>query len=363
MQAFLTRGIIGMLRENNTPFAAIGFEQWHRDGATMAVIAVRAEYIFGDDGNINLAETQDIILADEFEGDPQKTPLIKPNDLVPFKPKTDVTFLGSVYSDDHSKQQALNGSIKIGEFSTSISACGEREWVADDKSWVLSDPDPISELLLCYTKSSGGRLIGDPEGTVDPRNPIGANLIDPKFTPNGQNYPAAQIDTTEHPIHDDFSHPPLPQGFGPIAPWWQSRQRYAGTYDEDWQENIHPRLPKDFNYRFYNCAHPGLIMDGFLKGGDLVELANLSQNNNMVFRLPDVTPYAKFGFSDGREVFAALNLDGVHIDFRETPYRYSLTWRAWLDICPSFYRIDLECGSLKEVAAMGSPIVCEAGLR
>jgi len=29
-----------MISTNNTPFAAIGFEQWHRDSGTMACVAV-----------------------------------------------------------------------------------------------------------------------------------------------------------------------------------------------------------------------------------------------------------------------------------------------------------------------------------
>jgi len=205
-------------------------------------------------------------------------------------------------------------------------------------------------------------LIGDPDGAVDPRNPIGCNLIEPTFTPKGRSYPAAQIDSDAHAIHSDFQHPPLPQGFGPMAPWWQARQQYAGTYDKDWEDTVHPRLPKDFDYGFYNCAHPSLQLDGFIQGGELIELTNLTPSGKMAFRLPDSAPFAKFSFTDGREVLAKLNLDGVHIDFRNTPYRYTLTWRAWIETCPAFYRMDLDAGTLDEVRQMGLPIVCESGL-
>jgi hypothetical protein len=250
-----------MRTSNSTLYAAIGFEQWHRDGTTMACVAARAEMIFGEDGKIRLADKKEIILADEFAGDPQKTPLIRPSDLTPFKPNTDITFLGSVFSPDGEASPSLTGSIKVGTVFADIRACGPREWIADGDNWVLSDPEPIKELPLCYTKASGGRMIGEPDGTVDPRNPIGCNLIDPEFTPKGRNYAAAQIDTDAHPIHSDFTRPPLPQGFGPIAPWWRSRERFTGTYDDKWKENTHPRLPADFDYRFYNVAHPDLQAD------------------------------------------------------------------------------------------------------
>ena len=74
-----------MLHTNNTPYAVIGFEQWHRDGATMACVAARAEMVFGGDGTIRLADTREIVLADEFEGDPQKTPLINRGSLCPWR--------------------------------------------------------------------------------------------------------------------------------------------------------------------------------------------------------------------------------------------------------------------------------------
>ncbi len=354
-----------MLHDNNTPYAAIGFEQWHRDGQTMACIAVRAEMVFGDEGKVRLAEKQDIVLMDEFDGDPQKTPLIRPNDLVPFKPGTDITFLGSLHSPDKSPKPYLTGSIAIAGYKKSIRGYGPREWIKKGKTWILSDPESISELPLCYTKASGGRFIGDPDGTIDPRNPIGANLIDTEFTPKSRTYAAAQIDNEDHPIHDNFQRPPLPQGFGPMSPWWKARQQYVGTYSEDWDwdSDAVPSLPKDFNYRFYNCAHPDLVFRGFWSGGNRIELTNLSPTGNIIFHLPKHQPFARFSFTDGREVTAALNLDGIHIDFRTQPHRYALTWRGWIDICPAFYRIDLEYDTLEKISDMALPVVCEEGLR
>ena len=36
----------------------------------------------------------------------------------------------------------------------------------------------------------------------------------------------------------------VPQGFGFIAPHWEPRVGFAGTYDEAWQKNRAPHLPK-----------------------------------------------------------------------------------------------------------------------
>lgn len=352
-----------MLTDNNTPFAAIGFEQWHRDGATMAVCSVRGTYEVSPAGGMRLADKQDLVLADEFDGDPQKAPLVKPNDLVPYKPGTDVTFLGSGFAPHGQPAPMFNAAIQIMDFWKTVRLAGPRDWVAhEDAGWVLSYPEAVASLPICYTLASGGRMIGDPDGTVDPRNPIGRNLIHGEFTPTGRDYPAAQIDSEEHPIRDWHSKPPLPQGFGPMSPWWQARQRFTGTYDDHWKEHVHPRLPKDFDYRFYNCAHPDLAFSGYLVAGDQIELINLSPNGRMALRLPDLTPFARFSFTDGREVTAVLNLDGVHIDFRAKPLTMSITWRAWIEICPAFYRIDLECVPETKLKDLSLPVAGEHGL-
>ena len=69
-----------MLTSNNTPFAGIGFEQWHRDGGTMACVAVRGSFCFDTTDNlIKPVEKQEIALADEFDGDPHKGALLKSN--------------------------------------------------------------------------------------------------------------------------------------------------------------------------------------------------------------------------------------------------------------------------------------------
>lgn len=353
-----------MLTDNNTPFAAIGFEQWHRDGGTMAVCSVRGTYEVSPSGALRLASAQDLVLADEFDGDPQKGPLVKPNDLVPYKPGTDVTFLGSAFAPHGQAAPLFNASIQIMDHWKTVRLSGPREWVAEETDgWRLSRPEPVKAAPICYTKASGGRMIGDPDGTVDPRNPIGCNLIHSDFTPTGRNYPAAQIDSEDHPIGDWHDKPPLPQGFGPMSPWWQARQRFAGTYDDDWKEHVHPRLPADFDYQFYNCAHPDLAFTGFLKGGDRIELINLSPNGRMAVGLPEMTPFARFSFTDGREVTAALNLDGAHFDFRKSPLTLCVTWRTWIEICPAFFRIDLEYAPSNDVSDMDLPYAGEHGLQ
>ncbi len=142
--------------------------------------------------------------------------------------------------------------------------------------------------------------------------------------------------------YDDPFATHAPAGFGPIPPFWRLRQHYAGTYDEAWQAERHPRLPEDFDYRFYQCAHPDLVLPGYLAGDEAVQFARLTPGGaKRHFFLPRVQPVARYVWSDERQVTQRLNLDGLHLDLRAEPLSVSLTWRGWLPICPSFLRIDV----------------------
>lgn len=75
-----------MLIRNDTPFAAQGFGDLHRDGMRMAVICARGTYQFAVDGMLRLANRQEIALADVYEGDPLRTPLVRWAILSPTSP-------------------------------------------------------------------------------------------------------------------------------------------------------------------------------------------------------------------------------------------------------------------------------------
>ncbi|WP_142085549.1 hypothetical protein [Roseinatronobacter monicus] len=56
-------------------------------------------------------------------------------------------------------------------------------------------------------------------------------------------------------------------------------------------------------------------------------------------------------------------MDGVHLDFRDETRRMDLTWRGWIDTCPSFYRADLKLMTRAEIEEAKLPQVCEEGLK
>ncbi len=349
-----------MLADNNTPFAALGFEQWHPDGRTMAAVVARARMTLQQDGSVYFAPTQDIVLADAFAGDPHRSSMVATGDLVPFRGAADVTVRGSFHASEPAK--TLRAGLRVGDHSHVLTATGPRLW-HHDKRWRLSAPEPVTEVPICYTRTAGGRVIGHPDGDVDPRNPIGTGVIAPAFTTKSTTVPAPQIMADGATVPDDPAEVPEPAGFGAISPWWQARACHAGTYDAEWQRTTHPRLPKDFDYRFYQAAHPRLIMPGYLYPGMPVQTFGLWPGGGTVdFVLPDLVPVARFGFTDGREVAVRLHMDGLHLDLTGPLPAYDLTWRAWMETCPSLYRIDLDLMRWYDAAPLRLPVACVDGL-
>ena len=86
---------------NRTPFPDIAFRQYNLAGDLLGVVSVRGTFKLVEDGPLALAaEHEPLELADLYGGDPHETDLLRQGDLVPFKPGTDVTFVGAAYTSD-----------------------------------------------------------------------------------------------------------------------------------------------------------------------------------------------------------------------------------------------------------------------
>jgi hypothetical protein len=89
--------------------------------------------------------------------------------------------------------------------------------------------------------------------------------------------------------------------------------RYGGTYDKEWMETRAPLLPRDFDERFHNAAPPNLLVPGFLKGGEPVEISGCSRNGRLGFYLPRIELECKV-LVDGMLEEPELALNTVTVD-------------------------------------------------
>src|SRR5262249_23183462 len=77
----------------------------------------------------------------------------------------------------------------------------------------------------------------------------------------------------------------VPMAFGPIGRAFLQRLAFAGTYDQQWLDNVFPFLPGDFDDRYFQAA-PSDQQFPYPHGGELVVLTNLTPQGQTTFRLP-----------------------------------------------------------------------------
>lgn len=329
--------------DNRTPFPALAFRQYNLEGDLAGIVVARGTFKLTDGGPLLIAEEQyPLVMSDAYEGDPHQTPQLACTDLAPFKPGTDVTFLGAAFPPGGEATSSWTCGLTLGPVGKRLRVHGPRVWRAHTRKtwkglldrtkedaldhWELTKGEPIEYLPLDWRLAFGGQEANE-GGKPLVRNPIGIGLVDQASNLDRSEWPAPQIEDEALPILavDDQ---PVPAGLGPLSPFWKDRAERAGTYDDAWLKQRHPLLPRDFDYRFWQAAHPDLVAEPWLQGDEEFELENLLPRREMLKgRLPGIGLYVEIdqrpGPSEGWMV-----LDGVHFDMRPGIGRVFLTWRC-----------------------------------
>lgn len=300
--------------ENHTPFAAE--RSWVRDknGAEVWLVAVRGTFDIFPDGRLGIAEQQnDVCLAPEYCGEPGKSSLLYESDLLHTKHQTDVILHGHAYAPGGKYATRIDVGITVKNLSKKLCVFGDRYWEKGILGMKMTRPEPFDKIPIIYERAYGGwdQKPDNPEKhSWEPRNPIGTGFAVAEKHLDGQRLP--NVEYPESHIRS-WKDRPSPAGFGPVPGSWQPRLQYAGTYDKKWEEERLPLLPDDFDERFNQCAPPDQQMTGFLRGGELAQLFNLTADGYLKFRLPVVKLHFETYF-DNESVSHTADLHTVIIE-------------------------------------------------
>jgi hypothetical protein len=148
------------------------------------------------------------------------------------------------------------------------------------------------------------------------------------------------VPNLEHPRHliRSTSDKPPPAGVGFVAPSWEPRVRYAGTYGEAWERTRAPFLPDDFDPRFLQAAPPDQIYPGRLRGGEPVELINLAPAGVQRFALPACEIEARVHLGQSVQT-PRLELETLLLEPDQD--RLSMLWRGAVPCDKSTLRVSL----------------------
>lgn len=270
---------------NQTRFKAERTFVRDAEGAEIWLVAVRATFAIGPNGEITLAkDQQEVCRIPEFFGNSAFSSLRYDSDLVRTKNGTDVILHARAHAPGGHAASFVDVSATVGALSKCLRVFGERSWIWTGSDYRPSPPQPFISLPIRYECAWGGLLPGG--SARDPLNPAGIGLnpdVD-RRVPN--------IESPLRPLQTFRSGAEI-VGFGPIACHWQQRLRFAGTYDDEWQRNRRPLLPTDFQDSYFRCAPLDQQFNGFLHGGEQVVLQNLTPEGTLQFQLPRLS----FGFS------------------------------------------------------------------
>src|SRR6185312_23502 len=223
-------------------------------GAERLVVAVKGTFTLPTHGEEpTLAEEQvPLTDADKFTGEPGLSAVTAECDWAPMKPRCDILLNGSAYAPGGKPAQRVQVGIKVDN------------WHPDPTQHRTYLPNPVGR---------GYHRLLEPYLVDNTPMPNTEESNAPVTTPNG-----------------DYR----PMSFGVIGRNFLARYPLAGTYDQNWQDNVFPFLPADFNAAYFQSVPPDQQVEKIV-GGEPVILLNLTSDGRRDFRLPAVeTPVVFF---------------------------------------------------------------------
>ncbi len=310
---------------NRTQLPAVLHVVLDKRAAEHLVVCVKGTWDIDRRGGLQpAAEPAPIEPADVHAGEPGPSSVLYEADLGPMKPATDVALVGSAIPPKRGVR-SMEVSFRVGTLRQRARVTGERRWRFPLLFWwIASGAKPIERVPLRWEYAAGGSDTtpkNEKHHSLDLRNPFGRGFRARGSKLKRAGSPLPQVLNPRKPRE--------PVGFGFIGGNWKTRRPFAGTYDKAWQEERCPLLPLDFDERFFNSAAPGLTADGYLAGGEPVEVRGCTREGRLAFALPAVTWTAE-AVVDGPPEPIPLELNTVTVD--TDAMKLYLLWRGAMRI-------------------------------
>jgi hypothetical protein len=299
------------------------------DGRELLVVVVKGTFTIPAPGQPAqlAAEQEKLIEADVFTGEPGFSAPLYESDYAPRKPKCDVLLNGSAYAPNGYAAERVRVGLRVGTMTKVFDVVGNRVWREVMATVTSTRPEPFTVMPISYDNAFGGVDNGHPDPAK--HRTYHDNHAGKGYFHNLDSfiYEGKPLPNTEDPsipvTAPNGAYAPL--ALGPVGRAWQPRPRFAGTYDQNWLDNVFPFLPADFDERYYQAAPADQQVD-YLRGGEPVTLYNLTPRGRVDFRLPEVSVPVRFYFNDGEEHEESAVCDTLLIE--PDLGRFTIVWRA-----------------------------------
>jgi hypothetical protein len=314
---------------NLTPYQAERTWFVDKDGRNHWSVAVKGTFQVSPSGAVSVAEEQEKMLLMPKYWEAAGTSSVRwESDMIGPKGRTDVLVNGSAYAPAGRPAASVDISLRVGnEINKTLRVYGNRWWRLGVVRLRASAPEPFSVMAVKYEAAFGGfdRGAADPlQHRLDGRNPVGTGFFIDSAHAMSQRLPNLEHPATPISGWDDR---PAPAGFGAIACDWSPRRELAGTYDEAWLKERFPLWARDFDPRYFQAAPPDQQSQGYLRGGEVLQLTNMTPQGVWRFELPRT--YLSFVTKFGRErVNHHANISAVVLEPDRN--RVIVSWQTFL---------------------------------
>ena len=279
--------------------------------------------------SVKSAVQRPLVKADEFTGAPGYSATLWETDFAFRKRRCDVVAQGAAYAPGGEPAERVRVGLKVGDWSKQFDVVGAREWRVVGPAITATRPYPFRRMPFSYATAFGGVDRLDPEdetpAAYDP-NPVGTGFSSVRNQSRLSGLPLPNTEEAGQEVRSPYESY-RPMALGPIGRGWPERRRYAGTYDQNWQDNVFPFLPKDFDERYYQMAGADQQIDPPRPGTPVI-VVGMTPGGREQFRLPDTAlPLKVFR---GREVAFDDHRLPDTLAFDTEARQFMLTWRIWI---------------------------------
>lgn len=318
---------------NHTPFTHLVIERRDTDDRRLGVLMLQGTFAVRSGAPLRaVPEQEPVHVGDRYRGDPRSTGLVRATATATFKPSTDVHVDAVARSPGGQPRSEWPVRIVVGSLQRDLLVRGPHWWTHGAMlGWRQSAPEPCREVPLHHELAFGGSIRTEDGVLVEePRNLVGTGFL-PRGTPTREAVAAPRVVAVDEPPHEPGRRY-VPRGCAPIPPHFAPRSDRLGTCDDVWRRTKWPCVPADFDYAYFQSAHPDFVYDGYLRGDEPVQLIHLGPRGSAILTaLPGFEPWALFRLAGGRLTPSRLNLDTLVLavsDEDPALHRAYLTWRC-----------------------------------
>lgn len=273
---------------NDSSMKSIVLPGWSADRQPQQTLVIKVTCDFDLNGSLQLSEEQpELVLVDEYYGDPENSSLKQCSEIQPFKRNAEFYLFGKAYPE-HPQNKVVITGVKLSgpdwEMEKKLLVLGEHHWKRGFSGITRSKVEPLEPMELQYELAYGGQNRKNDQYL--PENPAGRG-----FNPSiwWMNDPRAPRIEYENNFQMQINRNARPAGYGPIPINWLPRASRLGKplTEKELNQTLCP-LGKDFHPYLYHCAPDDQQLPGYLQGEEYLQLSGFfaDQPKSIQLQLP-----------------------------------------------------------------------------